>query len=214
MAALLQIAVCLCLSSATKCAMPSKSEWCVRLPGYDFPKVSTIEDCCAACASDDKCKSWTFAEKVAVTGPTSRCHLKNVTDAGESCKGSSSGSKAPFPAPTPGPNPKKPTPAPQPTPAPPPAPAGAMNVLFIMVDDLRPEFNKAYHQTRLVTPNLDEFVDTSLVFDRAYVQYSHCSPSRNSVSFGFSRSVGFSHLACVRFCAVLEWPLPTVHRCL
>ena len=61
-----------------------------------------------------------------------------------------------------------------------------LNVLFLMVDDLRPEFNRAYQQKTLVTPNLDSFAETSLTFDRAYVQYSHCSPSRNSFMTGRS----------------------------
>ena len=44
----------------------------------------------------------------------------------------------------------QPTP-PAPTPAPkPPAPPGAMNVLFFVIDDLRPEFNKAYGASSLL----------------------------------------------------------------
>ncbi len=61
-----------------------------------------------------------------------------------------------------------------------------MNVLFIMVDDLRPEFSEPYGQKRMVTPNLDAFAKTALTFERAYVQYSHCSPSRNSFMSGRS----------------------------
>ena len=64
-----------------------------------------------------------------------------------------------------------------------------MNVLFLMVDDLRPEFNQAYGQNDLVTPNLDRFTKSSLTFDRAYVQFSHCSPSRNSFMSGRSPQV-------------------------
>ena len=45
------------------------------------------------------------------------------------------------------------------------------SVVFIVVDDLRPEFNKAYDQSHLVTPRIDEFVKTSLTFTQAYVQY-------------------------------------------
>ena len=52
-------------------------------------------------------------------------------------------------------------------------------MLFIVVDDLRTEFNVAYGQKRLVTPNIDKFAAEALTFTRAYVQYSHCSPSRN-----------------------------------
>jgi iduronate 2-sulfatase len=60
------------------------------------------------------------------------------------------------------------------------------NVLMIVVDDLRPELNEAYSQRHVVTPTLDGFSRTSLTFDRAYVQYSHCSPSRNSFLTGRS----------------------------
>ena len=67
---------------------------------------------------------------------------------------------------------------------PPPPPNGAMNVVFIVVDDLRPEFNTAYDQSHLVTPRIDGFVKSSLTFTQAYVQYSHCSPSRNSFMSG------------------------------
>jgi iduronate 2-sulfatase len=57
---------------------------------------------------------------------------------------------------------------------------------LIVVDDLRPELSAAYGQTMLVTPNLDAFTKTALTFSRAYVQYSHCSPSRNSFLSGRS----------------------------
>ena len=58
------------------------------------------------------------------------------------------------------------------------------NVLMIVVDDLRPEFNVSYGQYFLHTPNLDAFSKDSLTFTRAYTQYAHCSPSRNSFLSG------------------------------
>ena len=61
-----------------------------------------------------------------------------------------------------------------------------LNVLLIVVDDLRPEFNVSYGQTHLVTPVLDTFAKDSLTFNRAYTQYAHCSPSRNSFLSGRS----------------------------
>jgi iduronate 2-sulfatase len=60
------------------------------------------------------------------------------------------------------------------------------NVLLIVVDDLRPELHKPYDQTFLHTPNLDAFAKESLTFTRAYTQYAHCSPSRNSFLSGRS----------------------------
>ena len=60
------------------------------------------------------------------------------------------------------------------------------NVLLIVVDDLRPELHKPYGQNFLHTPNLDAFAKESLTFTRAYTQYAHCSPSRNSFLSGRS----------------------------
>ncbi|KAK2154748.1 hypothetical protein LSH36_258g00008 [Paralvinella palmiformis] len=63
------------------------------------------------------------------------------------------------------------------------------NVLFIIVDDLRPQLG-AYHdpehpdyfsKLRMHTPNLDELASRSVVFTRAYAQYSLCGPSRTSL---------------------------------
>ena len=56
----------------------------------------------------------------------------------------------------------------------------------MVIDDLRPEFNQPYGQTVLHTPHMDTFADTALTFNRGYVQYSHCSPSRNSFLSGRS----------------------------
>lgn len=54
------------------------------------------------------------------------------------------------------------------------------NVLFVIADDLRPQLNRAYQHPWMKTPHLDEFTETALVFQRAYVQQQVCSPSRNS----------------------------------
>ena len=58
------------------------------------------------------------------------------------------------------------------------------NVLFIPVDDLRPELFEAYGQTYVHTPNLDKLAKESLVFQRAYCQHALCIPSRNSFMTG------------------------------
>ena len=57
------------------------------------------------------------------------------------------------------------------------------NVLFIVVDDLRPDIG-AYGQTYVHTPNIDQLAKESLVFDRAYCQQAICAPSRNSFMTG------------------------------
>lgn len=70
-----------------------------------------------------------------------------------------------------------------PPPPPTPRPAGLRNILFIVVDDLRPQMSP-YGQAETVTPNLDAFSKKALVFDRAYCQQAVCSPSRNSFLSG------------------------------
>ena len=57
------------------------------------------------------------------------------------------------------------------------------NVLFIVVDDLRPELG-GYGKDYIKSPNLDRLAKTALVFNRAYCQQAVCSPSRSSVMTG------------------------------
>ncbi len=57
------------------------------------------------------------------------------------------------------------------------------NVLFIAIDDLRPEIG-AYGVHRAVTPNIDRLAAKSMRFDRAYVTYPLCLPSRASMLTG------------------------------
>ena len=58
-----------------------------------------------------------------------------------------------------------------------------MNVLFIAVDDLRPEFG-AYGSKYIHSPNLDRLAKQGVTFTRAYVQQAVCSPSRSSFLTG------------------------------
>lgn len=57
------------------------------------------------------------------------------------------------------------------------------NVLFIAVDDLRPEFG-AYGADQIVSPSLDKLAEESLLFNRAYCQQAVCNPSRASLMTG------------------------------
>ena len=62
------------------------------------------------------------------------------------------------------------------------------NILLIIVDDLRPElgvYQRPDHALRFNSPNIDKFAQTALMFDRAYVNYGSCNPSRNSMFTGF-----------------------------
>lgn len=62
-------------------------------------------------------------------------------------------------------------------------PADQPNILFIAIDDLRPELG-CYGSEIAVTPNLDAIAANGLMFDRAYCQQAICSPSRASVMTG------------------------------
>ncbi|MEY2820569.1 MAG: hypothetical protein RL105_141 [Verrucomicrobiota bacterium] len=57
------------------------------------------------------------------------------------------------------------------------------NVLFIAVDDLRPEL-LASGSDVIRTPNLDRIAAKGTTFDRAYCQQAVCSPSRSSLMTG------------------------------
>ena len=63
------------------------------------------------------------------------------------------------------------------------APAKPLNVLFIAVDDLRPELG-CYGNKIVKTPNLDRLAARGLVFNHAYCQQAVCSPSRSSLLTG------------------------------
>jgi len=57
------------------------------------------------------------------------------------------------------------------------------NVLFIAVDDLRPELN-SYGAKHIRSPNFDRLAAMSTVFHQAYCQQAVCAPSRNSIMTG------------------------------
>ena len=57
------------------------------------------------------------------------------------------------------------------------------NVLFIAIDDLRPELG-CYGSPIAVTPNIDKLASQGLLFNRAYCQQAICSPSRASLMTG------------------------------
>ncbi|MEO1979121.1 MAG: sulfatase [Fuerstiella sp.] len=57
------------------------------------------------------------------------------------------------------------------------------NVLFVAVDDLRPELG-CYGNQEIRTPNFDRFAGGATTFMRAYCQAAVCAPSRASVMTG------------------------------
>jgi iduronate 2-sulfatase len=59
----------------------------------------------------------------------------------------------------------------------------APNVLLIMADDFR-DFGGAFTKEVVKTPNLDRLRARGMTFERAYVQYPVCNPSRCSMMTG------------------------------
>ena len=75
---------------------------------------------------------------------------------------------------------------------------GQYNVLFIIVDDLRPLLG-CYGHPEIHTPHIDALAQRGTLFNRAYCQYPLCNPSRTSILTGlrpdttkvFSNKTGF-----------------------
>ena len=62
------------------------------------------------------------------------------------------------------------------------------NVLFIAVDDLRPDLG-CYGNKIIKTPNIDRIAARGIVFNKAYCQQAVCSPSRTAIMTGLRPDV-------------------------
>ena len=164
--------------------------------------------CQAACAANASCASFCFTTgenpgvKPGKCHYTDQCWLRSDTTwhphVSGKCAGVSGFKGTPDPEPGPGPPPPPPGP-----PAPPPPP-GALNVLFVIFDDLRPN-SKAWGLEQPSMPNVDKLAARSMTFDHAYCNQAVCGPSRASLLSGRRPDT-------TQMC---EWPPPscTVFMC-
>jgi hypothetical protein len=166
----------------TTCAAPHSlpANSCLWLPPFGSKgqisnsTFTTFDDCCAKCQSNSKCKSWV------ADGAKKLCVLRTLTTVANTTKtGCQSGVISPPPTPPPG-----------------PAPAGALNVLYLLADDLRPEIAGGYGQSQALTPNIDKLAQSGLTFAKAYCQQAVCGPSRNSFMTGNARTAEAAPPAC------------------
>jgi len=90
------------------------------------------------------------------------------------------------------------------------------NVLFICIDDLRPELG-CYGNNYIHSPNIDKLAETGAVFTRQYVQVPTCGASRYSMLTGMlPKATGhLSNEACKKYIAqqaATEKPETFVHQ--
>ncbi|MBD3290584.1 sulfatase-like hydrolase/transferase [candidate division KSB1 bacterium] len=57
------------------------------------------------------------------------------------------------------------------------------NVLFIAIDDLRPQLN-CYGETQIISPNIDKLSQSGMAFTNAFCQHATCGASRASLLTG------------------------------
>jgi hypothetical protein len=157
-----------------------------NIAGSYKDKTMNVTRCCETCDRTVGCLAWTLDSRLTM------CYLKDKIGTPTPTQGSISAHQPHAPKPGPPPPPPKPKPAPPvgPDPSPPAVhpvpgdkpvdpPIGAKNVLFLIADDMRPQLG-CYGHKFMHTPHIDKLAAGGTLFNRAYVQYSFCAPSRNS----------------------------------
>eukprot|EP00051_Salpingoeca_urceolata_P013734 m.173830 g.173830 ORF g.173830 m.173830 type:complete len:732 (-) comp17879_c0_seq2:80-2275(-) len=169
---------------STAVAGPSATPVCVEgvnLPFSDLPgsplAASNPEACASLCEAADECNVFTYhrphcsdhGEHCTLSGGC--CYLKRNETPGHTPRISSCTCSGYVRVP---PSTYKPLR---------PPPKDPINVLYFLVDDLRPEL-EPYGQTYTHTPNIANLAAESMLFRNAYCQISVCSPSRQSFLTG------------------------------
>ena len=164
-----------CAAALAPVCPSQQADTCFKDVGHAFPPVVGAAACRTACVSDhvwyQHCAAWTHMLAATSTVPHGRCHLKQTSTNETRCNGGVSGVVRANPCPLP---PGSPSPAPPPAP---PAPRGAKNILFMVDNDLQPEFNELYGQTVPHTPHMDKFA-VSCANPLASEPTPHPNPSR------------------------------------
>jgi len=111
--------------------------------------------CCQMCQDNVQCRSWAWKAHTTLCFLQSGAGRINLNTSQPVVHGT-----AHAPPPPPPPPPVPPIPA---------APTGALNVLMIAVDDMRPEMTP-YGHVHMHTPHMQALADRSMLFTRAYVQ--------------------------------------------
>jgi iduronate 2-sulfatase len=167
------------------------------------PRALNATACALACVAERACVAWVHhipacsGHGESCTLASGCCWLKrcvarfaqNPCNCGQRMTGRNASCAAPSPAPPdappvpggPPPPPGPPCAAPAATEA--PAPPNARPVLYLLVDDLRPEL-PPWGSTHVHAPHISKLAATGTVFTHSYCQQAVCSPSRMSFLTG------------------------------
>ena len=163
-------------AAAGSCCSPASRVGAVGLGGTNLASASfstlNVTRCCEACDGLPGCVGWTVNTKLYLN-QSGWCFLKAaVTTGSHRATGPQYVASGLKPSPPP------------PPPAPPvPPPPNAKNILFVPMDDQRPEFAGVFGRPTH-TPAMDRLTREGTTFTRAYANFAWCAPSRNSFMSG------------------------------